>query len=54
MRNTITVTIDPNADEKISVNSQNFNLLILGDDSAMNNHMYNDLLTLVYATKKIS
>ena len=35
MRNTITVTIDANADEKISVNSQNFNLLILGDEKAM-------------------
>ena len=54
MRNTITVTIDANADEKISVNSQNFNLLILGDDNAMKNHMYNDLLTLVYATKKLA
>ena len=53
MRNTITVTIDANADEKISVNSQNFNLLVLGDDKAMKNHMYNDLLTLVYATKKM-
>ena len=54
MRNTITVTIDANADEKISVNSKNFNLLILGDDIAMKNHMYNDLLTLVYATKKLA
>ena len=54
MRNTITVTIDANADEKISVNSQNFNLLILGDDIAMKNHIYNDLLTLVYATKKLA
>ncbi len=54
MRNTITVTIDPNVDEKISVNSQNFNLLILGDDNAMKNHMYNDLLTLVYAAKKLA
>ena len=54
MRNTITVTIDANADEKISVNSKNFNLLILGDDNAMKNHMYNDLLTLVYATRKLA
>ena len=54
MRNTITVTIDANADEKISVNSQNFNLLVLGDDKAMKNHIYNDLLTLVYATKRMS
>jgi hypothetical protein len=54
MRNTITVTIDANADEKISVNSQNFNLLVLGDDKAMKNHIYNDLLTLVYATKKMA
>lgn len=54
MRNTITVTIDANADEKISVNSQNFNLLILGDEKAMKNHMYNDLLTLIYATKRMA
>ena len=54
MRNTITVTIDANADEKISVNSQNFNLLVLGDDKAMKNHIYNDLLTLVYATKRMA
>ena len=54
MRNTITVTIDANADEKISVNSQNFNLLIIGDDKAMKNHMYNDLLTLIYATKRMA
>ena len=54
MKNTITVTIDANADEKISVNSQNFNLLVLGDDKAMKNHIYNDLLTLVYATKRMA
>ncbi len=54
MKNTITVTIDTNADEKISVNSQNFNLLILGDDKAMNKHIYNDLLALIYATKKLA
>ena len=54
MKNTITVTIDANADEKISVNSQNFNLLILGDEKAMKNHMYNDLLTLIYATKRMA
>jgi hypothetical protein len=54
MKNTITVTIDANADEKISINSQNFNLLIIGDDKAMKNHMYNDLLTLVYATKRMA
>jgi len=54
MRNTITVTIDANADEKISVNSQNFNLLILGDEKAMKKHIYNDLLTLIYATKKLA
>lgn len=54
MKNTITVTIDANANEKISVNSQNFNLLILGDEKAMKNHMYNDLLTLIYATKRMA
>ena len=54
MKNTITVTIDANADEMISVNSQNFNLLILGDEKAMKNHMYNDLLTLIYATKRMA
>ena len=53
MRNTITVTIDANAHDKITIYSENINILNMDDKYSVDKSLYTDILTMLYATKKL-
>jgi len=53
MRNTITVTIDANAHDKITISSENINILNMDDKYSVDKSLYTDILTMLYATKKL-
>ena len=53
MRKTITVTIDANAHDKITISSENINILNMDDKYSVDKSLYTDILTMLYATKKL-